>query len=197
MKTLALLSASIMSAMVYAGITDQTGVAADAFSARNGVSFYTDSYVSFEFQGSGPESTRNLREWQTFAFSMYTLDAAGKILQTFTADSMHAGTFAQLMRSGVDKVGFAVSNGSETIHSTPVSSDRIYVTTEIADDILYIGFFVKGFGGKPMAQADLIYAISIEGAAPPAGQPLPGVLASILIGAGVFRLRRRRPFQGQ
>lgn len=185
-KTIVLLSVLVMGVAM--------SRAADAFVDSVGsVSFYTDSYVSFEYMGRGSGSTRDLSEWQDFTFSMYTHNGAGGITETFTTpDSMTAGTFDQLLKAGVDSVGFVVSNGSDTIYSTPDEKGKYYVVTQWEGDLLYIGFFVKGFGNKPIEQADIIYAVAVEPREPPTGQPLPGVFASLLIGAGALRLRRRR-----
>lgn len=163
---------------------------------QNSMVFYADSYVSYEYMGIGAENDgrRDLSSWGDITFSMYTLDANNNILETFSMDSaMGSGTFEQLMQAGVDKVGFSISNGETTIYSTPGtngSKTGTNVSTYMEDGVLYIGFFVEGYTQNANAKADAIYAISVSTQAPN-GQPLPGVIATLLAGAGVFGLRRR------
>ncbi len=208
-KTVFVLSAILTTVAAQANITHNKGDqgkgeahvdrAGGIHGVQNSVVFYTDSYVSYEYMGVGENNNgkRDLSTWGDITLSMYTLDAENNILETFSVESaMGSGTFSQMMQAGVDKVGFSISNGETTIYSTPGtngSTTGTNVSTAMADGVLYIGFFVEGYTQNYNDRADAIYAISVSSQAPggPNGQPLPGVLASALIGAGVLGLRRR------
>ena len=204
-KTMMMMSAILLGSVAQAAITH---IKADSGSAeahvdragglhgiQNSVVFYTDSYVTYEYMGIGAENNgaRDLSSWGNITFSMYTLDADNNVTQTFSIDSaMSSGTFSQLMQAG-EMVGFSISNGEDTIYSTPGtngSKTGTNVSTTMIDGVLYIGFFVEGYTQNYNAKADAIYAISVSSQAPN-GQPLPGVLATVLTGAGIFGLRRR------
>ncbi len=205
-KMITLFSAIAMGATLYAGITDKpTEINYDAYADRaghvngiqNSVVFYQDSYVVYKYEGVGENNNglRDLTSWGDITFSMYTIDDNKNIIDTFSiASAMEQGTFAQLMQAGVDKVGFSISNGSKTIYSTPGinGNNGTRLATYMDEGWLYMGFFVDGYTQNAVDKADVIYAVTVVHGGGANGQPLPGVLASMLIGAGVLRLRRRK-----
>lgn len=165
----------------------------------NSLTFYADAYVTFSFVSE----KSNIAGWNSDAMT-FTMYGINQDLQGSNSTWLDAGnqstngsiTFNQLMKYG-ESVGFAISDGNKIIYSTPgvnASDPNSKVAFHLDPDtgVLYVGFFVNGYSQNSIDKADVVYAISVDSSGPANGQPLPGVLATALIGAGVLVRRRRR-----
>ncbi len=163
----------------------------------NSLTFYADAYVTFSFVSE----QSNIANWNSdnMTFTMYGINQELQGSNSTWLDAREQSTngvitFNQLMRYR-ESVGFAISDGTKTIYSTPGvnnSDPQSKVAFHLEGDTLYIGFYVNGYSQNSIDKADVVYAITVNSSGPAAGQPLPGVLASVLIGAGVLIRRRRR-----
>lgn len=169
---------------------------------RDALAFYSDSYVSFELVTSESKLPRN---WSadTLEFGMYSISTdTREVSETFTVtdSSGTSGSFSEMVSGGSsdskygDVVGFTLSNGNKEVTNVKGMGNAVAASAHTKDGDLYIGFYVTSFLGIPTGE--ITYRVSISGSAPgggPAnGQPLPGVLVTMALGAGVFGIRRKR-----
>lgn len=147
-----------------------------------------DATLDFNLTASGVNSG-------TLNFGVYTFDDAGNILSTQTFDLLTNDAFSVSFNEG-DRVGFWLDMGNGAIDSmvdftnkTVLGTGKTFWAghTSVADNEV-----TMYFRDRNVSPYDV--TIGINGSAGnPSGQPLPGVLASLALGAaGLAYFKKRK-----
>ncbi len=120
----------------------------------------------------------------SYSFGVYTFDANKNITSTQVFSDLNAGTgFSVDLKAG-DQVAFWLEiDGNKTIDSIARSGGLSISLTQGILDLNYSSF----------AWADTKIKVSGSAAFEPSGQPLPGIIATILValGLGIFLFRKK------
>ncbi len=138
--------------------------------------------------------------WQSVTFGMYSIDRdtmavqnIGTLNELVTAAQQ---TFRQVANAQ-QTIGFWVSNGALTLYSlnSMPGGGGTHSAFKVADGKFILGFTEGYFGSVAnLPNSDLLFELSLKDA--PAGQPLPGILATLLIAGGIIYIIRRRRKHG-
>lgn len=205
-KTIAILSAAVLALTAFAD-----DIYTKTFSSRPDATF---QYQFFEHNNSIMDSllvkkdasmtfalTSNKAGASTLTFGFYTFDSSGNILSSESFDMLSGQSYTANFSQG-DMVAFWLDMGNGRIdslvdytHADILDSGKSLWASHAStgENTNALTLHVKDRGISKTGDVTL----TINGGAPmsasPSGQPMPGVLATLLIaGAGVVCLRMRR-----
>ncbi len=100
--------------------------------------------------------------------------------------------------SAGQQLGMWITSGENTVYSTPGLDEGhkgTYTDRDVVNDTYLSGFFgqfSEGLWPSDRYEPGFILGVNVSSTRPtPLGQPLPGVIAAVLIGAGAIAARRK------
>ncbi len=138
--------------------------------------------------------------WSNVSFGMYTVNNETRtITNEYVLSGLNVGTgpdtFDGKANAG-EYIGFWVKNEDTGAmrYSTPGINGvgGTYAGQDLKNGIYQVGFSTSGYFGSPsnLPNSDLLFQVTVTDA--PSGQPLPGVIAVLAVGAAAVAARKFR-----